>query len=284
MNNPNTTKGLFSPRKWPKKLAAIALFLIGSGMIAFASFYFIAPQIADHRAQAIAERLKKLDEANLIPGQVNTSSGIDVYPSTAAGTIPMGDKLTFRYVNWNDVPAATDELGVRIVIPDIHLDQEMVELNVYTNNDGVLEYETPKFSVGHLFDRDNIGSNKDVFLWGHINSPWKNEGSAFENLSEAADHASQGQAVDVYVYTEKHVYVYRIVNADFHVPPDNMGLGQNSGEPTVKLVSCWPPYNYRERLVVTTKLIQVADIPADMQDSTVLKSLPSAFRSNGVLG
>ncbi len=160
------------------------------------------------------------------------------------------------------------------------MDEEILELQVY-EKDGLQNYETPKFAVGHLVDRDNIGSNRDVFLWGHIESPWIHEGKPFKRLSETADFLAKGQAVDVFVYTSKNVYVYRIVDA-YTSTPEDVGLGKNSGEPTLKLVSSWPPRGYWNRFIASAKLIQVAPIPQDMQDPTFLKSLPSAFRANGL--
>ena len=274
---------LISLTNWPKKLIALGLFLVGAGLIAFASYYFIVPRIADHRLNSELEQARKVDKSRLIPEQVRsggTAASSDVSP--ASSSIPLGDKLTFRYVNWKDVPSSTDELGVRIVIPTIELDEEVVELKIY-EKDGVMNYETPKFAVGHLIDQDNIGSNRDVFLWGHIESPWIHEGKPFKRLSETATYLAEGKAVDVFVYTKKHVYVYRIVDAKTSSPED-VGLGKNSGEPTLNLVSSWPPRGYWNRFIATAKLVQVADIPPDMQDPTVLKSLPSAYRANGLLG
>lgn len=265
----------------PKKISAVFLFAVGVSMIGFASYYFVIPRIADSKINDTLGQIKETDTSGLIPGEVRgeaTPSGTT--GTNSATSIPLGDKLQFSYVNWNDVPASTDELGVRIVIPAIELDEEVLELNIY-EKDGVRHYETPKFAVGHLIDRDNIGSNKDVFLWGHIESPWIHEGKPFKRLSETADFLAKGQAVDVFVYTAKHVYVYRIVDA-YTSTPEEVGLDKNSGEPTLKLVSSWPPRGYWNRFIATAKLIQKATIPQDMQDPVVLKSLPSAFKANGL--
>ena len=261
--------GLLSSWNWPKKIAAGTLFLLGAGMISFAAYYLIAPRIADLRIHRELASIKNIDQAALISKPLSL---------TSISPIPFGDKLNFASVDWKALPDSTNELGQRIVIPAIQLDEEVVELDTYTK-DGNLNYETPKFAVGHLFDRDNIGSNRDVFLWGHIESPWIHEGKPFKRLSEVADYLKAGQAVDVFVYTSKYVYNYRVVDA-YTSTPENVGLGKNSGEPTLKLVSSWPPKGYWDRFVAVTKLIQVA--PLTDQEAKNLKSEPSDFKPNGL--
>ncbi len=250
-------------------------------MISFASYYFIVPRIENSRINGKLEQVRETDRSGLIPGSVKDSSDPGTSANANVSSIPLSDKLQFSYANWKDVPPSTNELGVRIVITAIEMDEEILELTVY-EKDGLEHYETPKFAVGHLVDRDNIGSNKDVFLWGHIESPWIHEGKPFKRLSETADFLAKGQAVDVFVYTSTHVYVYRIVDA-YTSTPEEVGLGKNSGEPTLKLVSSWPPRGYWNRFIATAKLIQKAEIPQDMQDPVLLRSLPSAFRANGLL-
>ena len=91
-------------------------------MIGFASYYYVFPRIADSEINKKLDQVKSTDRSDLIPGEVRYGqqpTGTTGNPSISS--IPLSDKLQFSYVNWKDVPASTDELGVRIVIPAIEI-------------------------------------------------------------------------------------------------------------------------------------------------------------------
>ena len=179
-------------------------------------------------------------------------------------SIPLADKIQFRYAKWDEITQFSEGLlppAERIVIPAIDVDSIILELQVEKNEDGSLRWQTPKHSVGIFETSAQPGSNSDVWLWGHLQSYIRREGNVFERLPEVASYLARGEAVDVYVYAGNKVWVYRIIGAEV-VQPEEVGdlMAQQSGEPTLKLCTCWPPQGYWNRFIATAKLLQVGDI------------------------
>lgn len=157
----------------------------------------------------------------------------------------------FRYGNSETTTQA--EPPRLIEIPAIELSSEIKSLTIqnYGNARG---WETPRNIVGHIPTTANPGQEGIAYLFGHLNSPIRGEGSVFRNLTKIPDILRQGKDVYVYVKDEgDKTYLYQI-NKTRVIPQEEFKI-ENSNNALIELVACVPSYIYDHRLIVTAKLI-----------------------------
>jgi LPXTG-site transpeptidase (sortase) family protein len=143
----------------------------------------------------------------------------------------------------------------RIEIPAIGLDSTIKALEVLNFGDA-RGWETPKDVVGHIPTTAKPGEAGNVYLFGHLQSPVKGEGSVFRNLTRIPDILRKGQDVYAVLYNEEDTaYLYQVVQTGV-IKASDFVLEDTSGA-TVTLVSCVPAYVYDHRLLVTAKLVGV---------------------------
>ena len=163
----------------------------------------------------------------------------------------------FTPMDGNGVPGETGGLTapIRIEIPAIDLGSTVKALEVFNYGDA-LGWETPKDVVGHIPTTPKPGEAGNGYLFGHLHSPIRGEGSIFRNLTRVPDLLRKGQDVYVVLYNEKDTaYLYQIVQTEV-VKASDFAIEHTSGA-TVTLVSCVPKYVYDHRLLVTAKLVGV---------------------------
>ena len=140
-----------------------------------------------------------------------------------------------------------------IEIPEIELSSEIKSLTIQ-NYGTARGWETPKNVVGHIPTTANPGQEGIAYLFGHLNSPIRGEGSVFRNLTRIPDILRQGK--DVYVYVEdenNRTYLYQ-VNKTRVIPQEEFKI-EDSNRALIELVACVPSYIYDHRLIVTAELI-----------------------------
>ncbi len=140
-----------------------------------------------------------------------------------------------------------------IEIPAIELFSEVKSLTIQ-NYGKARGWETPKNVVGHIPTTANPGQEGIAYLFGHLNSPIRGEGSVFRNLTEIPSILRQGK--DVYVYVEDEggkTYLYR-VNKTRVIPQEEFEI-KDSDSSLIELVACVPSYIYDHRLIVTAELV-----------------------------
>jgi len=165
-------------------------------------------------------------------------------------------------VNWDKLPRT---LGVapparRIQIPAIGVDSRVVEVGTVWV-DGRLEWETPKWAVGHHQGTANPGELGNVVLSGHISSPLLREGEVFKRLPEVPRLLDAGQGVDVIIWTDEAKYLYRVVQWQL-VKPEAFDVFAQTAQPTVTLITCYPDFAYWDRLIITSRLVAKAPLDA----------------------
>ena len=153
-------------------------------------------------------------------------------------------------------PDALSALGTlppatRLRIPAINLDADISELAILNLGDS-RAYETPNNVVGHTPESANPGEFGNVWLFGHLESLIRGEGSIFRKLPRIPE-LLKTQPVYIFLETPQGEYVYEAVETDV-LHKSELTLYQ-SDQPSVTLVTCVPRFVYDKRLLVTANLV-----------------------------
>ena len=247
-------------RRW----VPTALLALGAAILAIVAGYFVYSQVA--RSQ--------LDNLNYYAGEVDPDRS-GQYSSIFPGNFVPA--LAWTDPRWADVdyegyasvlegftspagsglPAQPDELSppVLIQIPSIGLASTVKELRVVNYGDA-RGWETPKDIVGHIPTTPNPGTMGNVFLFGHLQSPVRGEGSVFRNLARVPDLLRKGEKVYVVLRNEEdREFLYRVTQTSV-VHQEDFAVTE-SPDAIITMVACVPAYVYDHRLMVTAKLVGV---------------------------
>ena len=186
---------------------------------------------------------------------VDGASYSDVWDESA-GEFPVDHTAIareFRPVDWAALPEEAAP-PTRLRIPALGLDARVQGLRILDLGDAKA-YETPVRVVGHIPESAAPGARGNVWLFGHLESPVRNEGSIFRNLPKVYDLLQQGQAVYVIADSADGSFLYQV--REFRrIPEEELAL-QRSEEPLLTMVTCWPRLRYDERILVTAELVGV---------------------------
>jgi LPXTG-site transpeptidase (sortase) family protein len=141
---------------------------------------------------------------------------------------------------------------MRISIPAIELEADVQELGILDLKD-FRQYETPNNVVGHIPDTANPGEVGNNWLFGHLQSPIRNEGSVFRDLPLIPEILRTGQRVYVVLEGQAASYLYEVYETDV-VHQDDLHL-YPTDEAAITLVTCVPTFTYDYRLLVTASLV-----------------------------
>ena len=161
----------------------------------------------------------------------------------------------FEPVDWAELPLSIGgrPRGERILIPAIGLDSLMVELG--TRWDGPnLQWETADSAVGHHLGTPNPGELGNSVLSGHINSPFRGEGSIFRRLPEVAALLTEGRTVDIILESSGGRYLYRATSSDVLLP-EQVNVFRLERTPSLTLITCVPATHYTHRFLVNAVLV-----------------------------
>jgi len=151
-------------------------------------------------------------------------------------------------------PTPEPQIPVRLVIPDIGVNQVIVETGLEVvgwNGMWVPRWQAPDFAVGHRETSARPGQRGNMILSGHNNTA----GSVFRDLEELEPGA------EIIVYTADEAYTYRVessetvlwVGADEAQMARHYELGGDTPDETLTLISCWPYVTYSHRIYVRAK-------------------------------
>jgi LPXTG-site transpeptidase (sortase) family protein len=144
---------------------------------------------------------------------------------------------------------------VRIEIPSLSIDSSIKALEIKEMGD-VRAWETPKNVVGHIPTTANPGENGTVYLFGHLQSPLKREGSVFRDLPQIPVLLRQGEKVFLILHnSDETKFLYEVTRTNV-VKASSFRLDETDS-PIVTLVSCVPKYVYDHRLLVTASLVGI---------------------------
>ena len=159
----------------------------------------------------------------------------------------------FRPVDWAALPEQA-AAPIRLRIPALGLDARVQGLRILDLGDS-RAYETPDKVVGHIPESAPPGTRGNVWLFGHLESPARGEGSVFRNLPKLYDLLQKGQPIYAIASSADGSFLYQV--REFRrIPEEELSL-QPSEEPLLTMVTCWPRLKYDERIVVTAELVGV---------------------------
>ncbi len=150
------------------------------------------------------------------------------------------------------------QFATRMIVQGIGLRASVEELEVIEEGDS-RAWETPKHVVGHIPTTAKPGTQGQGWYFGHLESPISGEGNVFRRLPELAVRFKRGEQFTIQLDAGSDRYVYQVYRTD--VVHMNEFAVTNSGQNDITLVSCWPQYEYSERVLVTAALVDVVDIP-----------------------
>ncbi|MDP6107783.1 MAG: sortase [Candidatus Brocadiia bacterium] len=251
---------------------ALALAGLGVAMIAVSAGFFGYVSYARNRLDDISVPPLASAQPNLTQAPIERDQGNGSgFVAPIVGADPIWDEaLADRQVASGFIPVSEASLPAsglgkptRVRIPAIGLDSEVMQLEILDLEDA-RQYQTPPQVVGHIPKSANPGEVGNSWLFGHLESPIRGEGSIFAELPEIHDLLRQGRTVYVIVDSEDGEFLYRV--RDFKVIPREELRLEDSSERAVTLVTCWPRFVYDERIVVTTELVG-AKVPRAQLDS-----------------
>tara|TARA_B100001750_G_scaffold241328_1_gene252558 strand:- start:248 stop:1069 length:822 start_codon:yes stop_codon:yes gene_type:complete len=144
---------------------------------------------------------------------------------------------------------------VRIEIPSLSIDSSIKALEIKEMGN-VRAWETPKNIVGHIPTTANPGENGTVYLFGHLQSPLRGEGSVFRDLPQIPVLLRQGEEVYLILHnTDQTEFLYEVTHTNV-VKASSFRLDETDSS-VVTLVSCVPKYVYDHRLLVTASLVGI---------------------------
>ncbi|MCY4529519.1 MAG: sortase [Chloroflexi bacterium] len=150
------------------------------------------------------------------------------------------------------------EFATRMIVQGIGLRAPIEELEVVEEGDS-RAWETPKHVVGHIPTTAKPGTSGQGWYFGHLESPISGEGNIFRRLPELAARFKRGEQFAIHLDSGSDRYVYQVYRTDV-VHASEFAVS-DSGLNDITLVSCWPQYEYSERILVTAALVDIVEIP-----------------------
>ena len=154
------------------------------------------------------------------------------------------------------VPAP--KYATRMMVPGIGLRASVEELEVVEEDDS-RAWETPKHVVGHIPTTGKPGTSGQGWYFGHLESPISGEGNIFRRLPELAARFKRGEQFTIQLDAGGERYVYQVYRTDV-VHASEFAVSDSKLN-DITLVSCWPQFEYSERVLVTAALVDVVEIP-----------------------
>lgn len=164
----------------------------------------------------------------------------------------------FEPVDWSELPLSVGERprAQRMIIPAIGLDSNIVELGTNWNGPN-LQWETADDAVGHHLGTPNPAELGNSVFSGHINSPFRGEGSIFRRLPEIAALLREGRTIDIILEAGGGRYLYRAMSTDVLLP-EEVDVFRPERTPSLTLVTCVPATHYTHRFLVNAVLVGYA--------------------------
>jgi LPXTG-site transpeptidase (sortase) family protein len=148
-------------------------------------------------------------------------------------------------------PPPAPGLPVRLVIPSIRVDTNVVELDVTVDDEGELHWDTVPFVAGHYALTGMVGAPTNVVLSGHVAT--RDLGNVFRDLYRLRP------GDPLIVHTSDGEFTYRVSELRL-VKPWEVDVVAASSTPRLTLVTCAGRYDFlardfTERLIVGADLV-----------------------------
>jgi len=232
-----------------KRTLVISLILIltGLGLILYT-------EISKNSIETIpSEDFSTYNEKNAYSNDLNLD---DEHANSNVQDINDLNQLVSQFSNPKDlnIPSKDFDIPINIEIPAINLNSEIMQLKIVDIGESS-QYETPNNVVGHIPSSSNPGEPGSIWLFGHLESPIRNEGSIFSRLPEIHDLIKNGNSIHIILKTNNAKFLYEV--NDFSVIPEEKLIINDSEKSSLFLVTCWPKFVYDERIIVGSVLVGV---------------------------
>lgn len=164
---------------------------------------------------------------------------------------------------------------VRLIIPSLQLDVPVVEMSwkVVDTPDGPRsEWVVPDNAAGHHINSASLGEVGNVVISGHNNI----KGKVFRAISLAFDPkqpdkflgyrvrviAADGRAFN---YTVQKVYFFDERGASLAQRQANGRVMNQTSEPILTIITCWPYYGNSHRIVLQARLDEGSELDAGLK-------------------
>tara|TARA_A100001037_G_scaffold306049_1_gene348884 strand:- start:6501 stop:7247 length:747 start_codon:yes stop_codon:yes gene_type:complete len=144
-----------------------------------------------------------------------------------------------------------------IIIPTVNLVSDIEPLELVNDVDQPY-YASPKYVVGHLPTSANPGENGSVWLFGHLESPFTNEGAVFWDIPKIQSKLDNNINVNVILENSGKRFIYR-VNSVSIVDESEFEVF-DTAKATLHLVTCYPRLQYNKRMVVNAELVSAENL------------------------
>lgn len=128
-------------------------------------------------------------------------------------------------------------------LPDLGIDSR-VEGAGLVLHDGIPTWEILPDVVAHYDGSAVPGETGNVVMAGHLNTPLSQQGAVFRALPQAR----VGQRIQVFSGDTRYTYTIESVRI---VDPSDTSVMAPTEDARLTLVTCYPDYDFSERLVVT---------------------------------
>ena len=152
------------------------------------------------------------------------------------------------------LPVGSLPPATHILMPAIDVDSPVEELSINDLGDS-RSYETPKHVVGHIPETANAGEKGTAWFFGHLESPIKGEGSVFRDLPRIPEMLYNEEEVYAVLKSDESGFLYKLTGSEV-LAEDDLRL-YDTGEATIRLVTCVPPLYYDYRLIIWGELVGV---------------------------
>lgn len=215
------------PRRWARRLGALALVLGGLGFVELGLTYFWEEPFSSFAARGRQAEVRR---------EVDRLLAAPVLPAVARRIAVLPDGRRLAYLAARARRAARDGHGLgRIAIADIDVDRAFVE------GTGTSEL---KRGPGHYPRTDLPGEDGTVGIAGHRTT----YGAPFRHLD------ALGKGDEIVVTMPYGRFVYR-VDRVFEVTPDRTEVTRDLGRPRLVLTACTPLFSAARRIVVDARLV-----------------------------
>lgn len=266
----NKSTGASPIRVWSKG-RGVPLSLIATGLLLLivTGSYYLYSYVAHSQLGSLEYRIPEGDMEPSPLSKGETSEFTILYPGSAVASVywynprwsdvgyGANNELPVGFTPVDPTGISMDERGftapTRIKIPAIGIDSTVKALAVLSYGDA-MGWETPKDVVGHIPTSARPGETGNGYLFGHMQSPIKGEGSVFRSLINVPGLLREGQNVYILLYNQQEqAYIYQVTHTN--VVEAGKFTMDATPDATITLVSCVPKYVYDHRLLVTAKLI-----------------------------
>ena len=153
-----------------------------------------------------------------------------------------------------NIPSKGFTNPTKIEIPAINLISQIEKLDIIDTGNAK-EYETPVNVVGHIPNSSNPGESGSIWLFGHLESRIRNEGSVFSRIPEIHKLIKDGHTIHIILTSSNGKFLYEV--KEFNVIPKEQLILKDSEKNSLILVTCWPKFVYDERIIVGSILVGV---------------------------